>query len=429
MLKETGLLCWILFLVTPLVAQSESPRKVHYQESKVPGYTLPDPLKMEDGSEVVDPGMWWEQRRPEILELFREQIYGRDPVGAPSGVQYHLLEEGTAFGGSARRKQIQVRLGKKGAPTFDLLIYLPLRSAEPIPLFLTLNFYGNQSIAPDPAIVITDSWCRNQSQFGIKDHRATEKSRGSRQERWAVQRILDRGYGLATIYYGDLDPDYDDGFQNGVHGYFDGEKERSSAAWGSIAGWAWGLSRALDYLETDDQIDHQRVAVMGHSRLGKTALWAAAVDQRFALVISNNSGCGGAALSMRQFGETVHKINHAMPHWFCQNFQRYNDQERLLPVDQHQLISLIAPRPVYIASAVEDRWADPHGEFLAGLHANPVYHLLGKEGLPVGEMPELDRPIHGTIGYHLRRGKHDVTPFDWEMYLDFADQNLGTSDG
>jgi hypothetical protein len=401
-----------------LIAQ---PKNFNYDEAKVPKFTLPDPLMMADGAPVKSVKAWESKRRPEILELFKKEMYGRAP-GKPAKQSYFVLSHHkNVLGGKADRKQVEVRFAGTGeGPRMTILIYLPARAKGPVPTFLTLNFRGNHTLHPDPAIRLPHSWVRGKVKGETENNRATEKGRGLAKSRWPVETILARGYALAAIYYGDIDPDFDDGWKNGVHALYPATHKRKPEEWGSIATWAWGLSRAMDYLETDREIDHQRVAVMGHSRLGKTSLWAGASDPRFALVISNNSGCGGAALSRRAFGETVQRINTSFPHWFCDNFVKYNANENKCPVDQHQLIALIAPRPVYIASAVDDRWADPKGEFLSGLHANPVYQLYGLPGLPAKKQP----PSMGTIGYHIRSGRHDVTKFDWAAYLKFADKHL-----
>lgn len=397
-------------------------------ESKVPAYSLPDPLVTESGERVEDAREWRDKRRGEILELFETHVYGESPE-APPEMRFEVLStDDDALEGKATRKQVRVLFtGDSDGPAMDILIYQPNDAGDrPLPAFLTLNFYGNHTIHPDPEILLSQSWMRDNRDKGVVDNRATEESRGASASLWPVATILDQGYALATIYYGDIDPDFDDGFQNGVHplSYQEGQSKPKPHQWGSIAAWAWGLSRALDYLETDQDIDAGRVAVMGHSRLGKTALWAGARDPRFAMAISNNSGCGGAALSRRRFGETVQRINTAFPHWFCGNFKQYNDNEDALPVDQHMLVALFAPRPVYIASAAEDLWADPRGEFLSARHADPVYHLFDLKGVGVEQMPEVDQPVGHTIGYHVRSGGHSVTEFDWQQYLDFAERHL-----
>jgi len=416
-------------MISSQASSAQTPRFApNYDESKIPAYTLPDPLVMPDGKPVRSTRQWRNKQRPHLLESFEREVFGRPPSGKVKTRFEVKSVEKNALNGKATRKEVAIHVSRNGVEQrMDLMIYLPNDVKGPVPLFLGLNFYGNHTIHPDPGITLSTNWMRSNPEKGVVNNRATEKSRGTSANRWPVEMILGRGYGLATIYYGDIS--FDDskiGLPNGVHRLFADQvsPEPEGDQWGAIGAWAWGLSRAMDYLERDKEIDAKRVAVMGHSRLGKTALWAGAQDERFALVISNNSGCGGAALSRRRYGETVWRINTAFPHWFCGNFKKYNDNEDELPIDQHTLIALIAPRPVYVASAEEDRWADPRGEFLSAKHAEPVYALFNKPGLGVNEMPAIHHPVGDFIGYHIRAGKHDVTAFDWEQYLSFADRHF-----
>lgn len=396
-------------LSMPLASSQQS--SANYDESKIPEFSLPDPLIGLDGLRVEDDSDWFATRRPEILELFRAQVYGRNPL---AHVSVTYTQNGThveLMGGKATMKEITISVTGRSKTVVALLLVILPNTAKPSPVFLSLNFKGNHAIMRHPLITPSPGWQSAQNPAGIDS------------ARWPVADLIGRGYGLATLYYGDLDPDFDDGFNNGIHPLFytEGQEKPDADEWGSIGVWAWGMMRAMDYLETDPLVDSEKVIALGHSRLGKTALWAAAQDERFAMAISNNSGCGGAALSRRAIGETVQMINQAFPHWFCGNFKQYNNRENDLPVDQHMLLALIAPRPLYVASAADDLWADPKGEYLGAFHASAVYGLLGKEGLTSCDMPALDEPVWTTIGYPIRQGKHDITKYDWDRYLDFAD--------
>ena len=399
--------------------------EINVDEAKVPAYVLPDPLVDAGGEAVRDAEAWHRRRRPELMALFESEVYGRTPVGRPSGMTWRTeTEKPDARDGRAVRREIGINLfGREDGPVVRLLVYLPAAArGREVPVFLGLNFEGNHATTTEPDIPLPQGWVPNNKGAGLADNMPSEKTRGVQADRWLYDLALERGFGVATAYYGDLDPDFHDGWKNGVHAVTgapaDGE-------WGSIGTWAWGLSRMLDVLEKEPGVDGKKVIVMGHSRLGKTALWAGAQDTRFAAVISNNSGCGGAALSRRVFGETVARINTVFPHWFTSGYKKWNHRESECPIDQHQLIALIAPRPVLVTSATEDTWADPRGEFLSLVGAHPVYRLLGTAGLSTTEMPPPDRLINDPLAYLYRTGAHDVTRADWQAYLDFAEAQLG----
>lgn len=401
------------------------PPGTNTDESRIPPYTLPDPLISPNGKAITTVKDWERKQRPYILKLFTENVYGKIPA-KPAGMHFKVTEtDSAALNGKAIRKQVTIYFAAGDeAPSMDLLLYLP-KTNKPAAVFVGLNFTGNHTIAADKAIKPASHLKKKDQQ--ITDSEAIESSRGSSASRWPLEEIINKGYGVATAHYYDLEPDDKDGWKQGIRTTMKDALHIETDEWSAIGAWSWGLSRIQDYLESDAAVDAKRTILIGHSRLGKTALWAGANDQRFSIVISNNSGEGGAALSRRVFGETIRNLNTSFPHWFIARYKSYNDHPEMLPVDQHMLLSLIAPRPLYVASAEDDKWADPKGEFLSAKNAAPVYALYKLQGVTVDEMPAVNNPVGATIRYHIRTGKHDVTLYDWQQYLDFAESNKEVS--
>jgi hypothetical protein len=408
------------------------PAGYNHDEAAVARYTLADPLTFADGAPVSRKD--WPRRRAEIVRLFEESEFGRVPDAAMHlPLRAHVEEEDDqALGGLAIRKQITLYFSDQGdsGPSEHLLLYLPAHRPGPVPVILGLNFQGNQTVADDPGILLHPVWASALHAPGpprlVTPEAAT---RGKQAQEWQVPLILARGYGLATVYYGDLEPDFKDAIQLGIRPLFyaPGQTEPAPDDWGALAVWAWGLSRALDYLVTDPRIDARRIAVTGHSRLGKAADWAAAQDLRFAALLSTESGKGGQSLTRRTFGENVAHLDHSFPYWFCANYAQWVGRDTEIPADGNLLLALIAPRPLYVASAAGDLWSDPRGEFLSALSASRVYRLLGRRGLRGDTMPAVDQPTdpHRDVAYHIRSGNHDVTAFDWQQYLNFLDAHFG----
>lgn len=413
LLGGSVLLIWMTMLC-PLAAISA---EVNYDEAKVGSYTLPDPLRMADGRAVTNASQWQNLRRPEILEQFQREMYGRF-LPRPAEVRFHLLNDPKpALDGLAIRRDIRMEItGATSGTAMTFTLYLPRNAKQPVPVFLGVHLFDTAREFPSPAVGRR-----------LPDSKPPTGEDNLAVGRQVANQILERGYGLASVDIQHLAPDSATNYHSGVlrlMGRAPGGKVSPDES-GALGIWAWGLCRALDYLETLPEVNARQVVVIGHSRMGKTALWAAANDERFAIAISNCSGCGGAALNRRNYGETLAIITKAFPYWFGSRLPAHAGHEDKLPVDQHELIALIAPRPVYIASAVEDRWADPKGEFLAALHAEPVYLLLNAGGLGVSSQPAPDQPVGETIGYHLRSGQHDLTDYDWQQYLSFTDRQFG----
>jgi len=391
----------------------------------VPPVNLPNPLVFADGAPVKSPAQW-PKRRKELLALFTEQMYGRMP-GRPAEVRYKAVDiDRQALNGKATREQISILFrGTEDGPRMDLLVYVP-NAVERPPVILGLNFWGNETISSDPGIRVSDRWVESGPSSYldlscVQNNHATESCRGIDKGRWPVEKIIDAGYALATAYRGDIDPDRANGYNDSIRSSWP-ELARGGNNFSTIAAWAWGMSRALDYLEQDSEVDGSRVVAFGWSRLGKAAIWAGATDPRFAAVISNESGAGGAKLFRDVHGETVEMLNTRFPYWFCNNFKKFNRGDAGLAFDQNEVMALIAPRPLYIASAIEDENADPQGEFLGAVEVSEVYRFLGSTGLPSNTWPKVNDPLQGRVSYHVRNGVHSVTSYDWEQYLHFCDE-------
>ncbi|MCE6993156.1 acetylxylan esterase [Dyadobacter sp. CY323] len=382
---------------------------------------LPDPLTFNNGQKVKSIKEW-PARRAEILEIMTTQMYGTSP-GKPADIRFEVFDQDKkALGGKATRKQVTIHIKEKGKEaSFDLLIYIPNKAIRPVPAIMGINFIGNQAVHADPGIKLTAAWVENSKMFPCGDAgKATEACRGVNAGQWDIDSILDNSYAFITMYREEIASDRKETmFQTGVHTLYP-ELQNREDNFSTMAAWAWALSRGMDYLETDKDIDAKRVAVFGFSRLGKAALWAGATDQRFAAVLSNESGAGGGKQFRRGIGENIKRLCTVFPHWYTKNLTKYIDKDTELPFDQHFVMALIAPRPVYLATAEGDTQADPRGEFETAKASDPVYKFLGTKGFNATAFPALNQPIYDQIGFHIRPGGHDVTNFDWAQFLKFS---------
>lgn len=398
---------------------------VNYDETKVGTYTLPDPLLLENGKRVKEGKTWWTKRRPQIVSLFETQQYGKAP-GRPAAESFDVFDKGTpALNGKAIRKQVLIYLtANHSGPAIQLLEYLPPDAKKPVPMFLSINFGAVQNAVDDPGIKPETIW-------SPKTNTRSTPPPGRGFGRINIEPLLDAGFGVATFYYGDVDPDYLNGFSNGIRAVYakpgTTEATRTPDDWGSIAAWAWGMSRVEDYLETDPGVDAKRVAIHGVSRLGKTVMWAGAHDERFAAVIASCSGEGGAALSHRDYGETIAHLTAPTryPYQFAANYANWAGFPDRAPMDANMLVALIAPRPLLLQTGSTDYWSDPKGEFLAEVGAGPVYKLLGKQDLGTDAWPAAKQPIfRDGLNYYMHEGGHGMVPSDWAIYIEFLKQNL-----
>jgi hypothetical protein len=384
---------------------------------------LPDPLVQINGERVTNKQQWFDKRRPELKALFQYYMYGYLPPPLPITAKVEH-ENPQAFDGKATLREVNISFGPPGTPSIHLLLVVPNKRKGPTPVFVGTNFCGNHALVDDPGVRLPTVWMY-PNHPGVKDNRATEAGRGKERDVWALEQSIDRGYAVATFYAGDVDPDRAD-VREGIQPHLRKEGEKPGPhAWATIAAWAWGVHRAVDYLSSVKELDKEHIAVVGHSRMGKTALLAAAFDDRIALAIPHQAGCGGTAPSRGKVGETVKQINDHFPHWFNATFKEFNDKVDHLPFDQHCLVAIVAPRPVLFSNAVEDRHANPEGQFEVLQAADPVYRFLDAGGLEARQMPEVGKLIDSKLGYYIRPGKHSMTKDDWKVFLDFADKHFG----
>jgi hypothetical protein len=373
---------------------------------------FPDPLVMFDGKPVTSKDMWFDKRRPELKALFQHYVYGFIPNAKSISSRVELVDK-NYFGGKATLKLVTIRFGQP-EPRIELMVITPNHRSKPVPVFLGLNFGGNYAYVTNPLVPLPRSSNRGKP--------FTEAGRGKQLDVWCIEQSIDRGYAVATCFCGDIEPD-SPAATNGVRELI--YRRTGPDAWGTIAAWAWGLQRCVDYLVTDKTIDKHRIAVTGHSRLGKTAIVAGAFDDRIAMIAPLQSGTGGTAPSRSKVGESVAQINTKFPHWFCDEFKKFNDQTERLPVDQNCLIALCAPRPVLLGCATEDIWSNPAGQFEIERAADKTYRFLGTDGFAADKMPQVNQPVLSTLGFFVRPGKHSMRQIDWNVFLDFADKHFG----
>jgi len=383
---------------------------------------FPDPLTMLSGEKVTTKEQWFQKRKPELKKLFEHYMYGIAPA-APKIEAKIVTEDKNYFGGKATKKDIEIRYGPPTTPVLHVLLIIPNKRTQPAPVFVGPNFHGNHAVVADSTLALPQVWVPKA--LGSVDGKATETGRGKEVDVWNIENSIARGYAVATYYAGDMDPDKND-FSDGVHAAFmkEGEK-RNNQSWGTVAAWAFGMQRIVDYLVTDADLDKSKIIATGHSRLGKTAMLATAFDDRIAMAIPLQAGCGGTAPSRGKIGEPVARINKVFPHWFCDEYKKFNEQTDKLPFDQHCLVAMCAPRPVLFSNAAEDTWANPAGQFDVLAAADPVYRLLGAGGMDAKTMPETGKLVDSTLGYFIRAGKHNMALVDWNAFLDFADKHLG----